>query len=156
MQFINRLSCFPFALSSLQGNAAQVGTAVSLYLDKNIIATGKQWTGVENDAMNLLRQYPWPQNYLQLRRVLESIIDSSQQDHIEADDVKKALQAELSLASVSIDVNAAPYNSLNLSKDLSEINRDIVKMVLEKNGDNQSKAAASLGISRTTLWRMLK
>ena len=39
---------------------------------------------------------------------------------------------------------------------LSEIDREIVQIVLEKHGDNQTRAAQSLGISRTTLWRMLK
>ena len=45
---------------------------------------------------------------------------------------------------------------LDLSKDLESINRDVAAIVLEHNGGNQSRTAKSLGISRTTLWRMLK
>ena len=49
-----------------------------------------------------------------------------------------------------------PGQTLDLSQPLALIEREIVRMVLEKSGDNQSRAAQSLGISRTTLWRMLK
>ena len=45
---------------------------------------------------------------------------------------------------------------LDLIKPLSEINSDIIRILLEQNGGNQSQTAKSLGISRTTMWRMLK
>ena len=38
---------------------------------------------------------------------------------------------------------------------LEEMNRQIIKRVLEENEGNQSKTAKQLGISRTTLWRIL-
>ena len=41
-------------------------------------------------------------------------------------------------------------------KKLSEINADIIRILLEQNDGNQSQTAKSLGISRTTMWRMLK
>ena len=69
---------------------------------------------------------------------------------------RAALQAELSLAPADADTAASPAASLDLSQPLALIEREIVRMVLEKSGDNQSRAAQSLGISRTTLWRMLK
>lgn len=39
---------------------------------------------------------------------------------------------------------------------LDEINRHIIRQVLTECHGNQSAAAKRLGISRTTLWRMLK
>ena len=37
-----------------------------------------------------------------------------------------------------------------------EHDRDIIRILLEQNHGNQSQTAKSLGISRTTMWRMLK
>lgn len=45
---------------------------------------------------------------------------------------------------------------IDLDRPLSQIERDIVEEVIHKHGDNQSTAARQLGISRTTLWRMMK
>lgn len=49
-----------------------------------------------------------------------------------------------------------PVQSFNLNRTLDEINQDIIHAVLEETGGNQSAAAKRLGISRTTLWRLLK
>jgi transcriptional regulator with PAS, ATPase and Fis domain len=38
----------------------------------------------------------------------------------------------------------------------SSFEHDIVEEVIRKHGGNQSAAARQLGISRTTLWRMMK
>ncbi len=156
MEFINRLSCFPLCLSSLHAQPAQVETAFSLYLDRHTIDTGRQWRGIDADALTLLRQYPWTQNYLQFHRVMERLTELCTDAQIRLSDVQAALQAELSLAPADADTAASPATSLDLSQPLALIEREIVRMVLEKSGDNQSRAAQSLGISRTTLWRMLK
>ena len=45
---------------------------------------------------------------------------------------------------------------LDLSRPLEEIHREIARRVLRAKGGNRSQAAASLGIARSTLWRLLK
>ena len=45
---------------------------------------------------------------------------------------------------------------LDLGRTLEEINQDVALRVLEETGGNQTAAAKRLGISRTTLWRLLK
>ena len=45
---------------------------------------------------------------------------------------------------------------LDLKRPLDEINQDIIHAVLEETKGNQTAAAKRLGISRTTLWRLLK
>jgi transcriptional regulator with PAS, ATPase and Fis domain len=41
-------------------------------------------------------------------------------------------------------------------KTIEELNKEYAMKVLEMFGDNKSKAAEVLGISRTSLWRILK
>jgi two-component system NtrC family response regulator len=41
-------------------------------------------------------------------------------------------------------------------RTLEELNRDYAEKVLDHVGGNRSKAAELLGISRTSLWRILK
>ena len=55
--------------------------------------------------------------------------------------------------------NAVPMGSgsytLDLSRPLSDITMDIIRLVLEENGGNQSAAAKQLKIGRSTLWRYM-
>ncbi len=41
-------------------------------------------------------------------------------------------------------------------KTIDELNKDYAEKVLDLVGGNKSKAAERLGISRTSLWRILK
>ena len=45
---------------------------------------------------------------------------------------------------------------INLNRPLAEITREVVLRVYELEGQNQTKTAQHLDISRSTLWRMLK
>lgn len=45
---------------------------------------------------------------------------------------------------------------LNLNRTLDEISQDVALRVVEETGGNQTAAAKRLGISRTTLWRLLQ
>ena len=53
----------------------------------------------------------------------------------------------------AVENGAAP---LDLNRRLEDIDRDIAIRVVEEAGGNQTAAAKILGISRTTLWRLLK
>lgn len=45
---------------------------------------------------------------------------------------------------------------LNLKRPLEQIEKEIAETVVRENNGNQTAAARQLGISRTTLWRMMK
>ena len=45
---------------------------------------------------------------------------------------------------------------LDLTRPLSEIERDIVRAVYREEGMNQTRTAERLNISRSTVWRILK
>ena len=45
---------------------------------------------------------------------------------------------------------------LNLNQTMNEINQDVALRVVAEMGGNQTAAAKRLGISRTTLWRLLQ
>ena len=52
--------------------------------------------------------------------------------------------------------HSASADYFSLKRPLKEIEKEIIQSVLRENNGNQSAAAKQLGISRTTLWRMLQ
>ncbi|MEO9851177.1 MAG: sigma-54 dependent transcriptional regulator [Reichenbachiella sp.] len=94
-----------------------------------------------SSAHGMMKDYPWPGNVRELQHTIERAIILTDQLIIEAED--------LALKEVSTDTYESPVH-----KSDWEI-KAIKKAVTEHQG-NLSKAAASLGMGRTTLYRKIK
>ena len=77
------------------------------------------------------------------------------QGRITAEDVRRTLGRERHVGMLSPNAENAS-TPLDLNRTLEEINRDVALRVLEEAGGNRTAAAGRLGISRTTLWRMIR
>lgn len=155
MAFVNRLHCFIITLPSLRNDLSRIDSVVKLYLNRLNMDMAKQILGVSPDAMDMLRNFSWPYNYIQFSRVMSNLVIMSNGSYINSESVQEALSKEKTVTTVSLNSKDAS-TQLDLSRPLSEISKEIATLVLEANNDNQSKAAQSLGISRTTLWRIIK
>jgi transcriptional regulator with PAS, ATPase and Fis domain len=98
------------------------------------------------DAIDALLGYTWPGNVRELRNVVFRAVLQGQdaQFRVTAEDLQLP-------SSIQTDDDAAP-----ISGELSQVERQMIFQALEKNGNNQGKAAQALGISRRTLLRKLK
>lgn len=155
MAFVNRLHCFIITLPALRNDPSRIDSIVNLYLNRLNIDMAKQILGVSPDAMEMLRNFDWPFNYTQLSRVMRNLVIMGAGPYIHSDEVKEVLNKERTITAASLHTKNSTKH-LDLSRPLSEINKEIAAMVLEAQNGNQSKAAESLGISRTTLWRLIK
>ncbi len=75
-------------------------------------------------------------------------------NYITAKEVQEVLRRERTMATVNKLVEDAG-EPLDLNQTLDRINQDIIHRILAQENGNQSRTAARLGISRTTLWRLL-
>ena len=105
--------------------------------------------------MDLLLSHDWAQNYIEFRQVLQRADATSSNGCIRASDVQDAL-AHVGTARFSSLVSPNEFSSIELLRPMRDIESDIVRMVVEKFGGNQTEAARTLGLSRTTIWRMLR
>ena len=116
--------------------------------------------GLEPEALTLLQEYSWPYNYTQFRRILNELTLVTDTTYVSAKHVKMLLEKEQEIAGPAADPTAPAeeglYRTLNLDKPLNDITMDIIHMILEQYGGNQSAAAKHLKIGRSTLWRYLK
>ncbi len=109
--------------------------------------------GIEGAGIQLLQEYDWPHNLVQFRRILSTLAIAAQDQLIRSDAVERLLKEERQASSFGQEVRHAP---LDLNGTLEKITQEVLRLVLEDTGGNQTAAAKRLGIARTTLWRLLK
>ena len=91
----------------------------------------------------------WPNNLDQLQHVLKELVTITKTPYISCDTVEAILKQEPDYGRVFDD-------SVKFDGTLDEINYQIILQVLHEEHDNKEKTARRLGISRSTLWRILK
>ncbi|MEG0988730.1 MAG: PrpR N-terminal domain-containing protein [Clostridium sp.] len=154
MDFVNLLSCMTVHLPPLRERKEDIPSLANLSLSTLNVNLAKEILGLEAGAIALLKNYEWPYNYTQFKRVLSELTIITTTPYITEHTVAELLEKEQNIP-ISRS-NSASLSHLNLERTLDEINQDIIQFVLEENGGNQSLTAKKLGISRTTLWRLLK
>lgn len=152
--FVEYLRCHVLTAPPLR-RRRDLRRAIGLFLDSEARHAGTVPPLVTDEAMDLLLGHPWPRNYIELRQVLQRASATTEEGVMRARDVREALDREGATRFSSLDT-PSETSSIDLLRPLREIERDIVRMVVEKYGGNQTEAARTLGVSRTTIWRILK
>lgn len=153
--FLDKLHCLSLYLPPLRSVSQRIPTLVNLSIAHFSANEPLQILGAEPEAVAMLQRFPWPHNYTQFQRVMKMLAVTASGQTITASGVTEVLKTERYMGSFSprAENAAAP---LNLNRTLSEIDQDVVQRVVEEYGGNQTAAAKRLGISRTTLWRLLQ
>ncbi|MCI9578574.1 MAG: sigma 54-interacting transcriptional regulator [Oscillibacter sp.] len=153
--FTDKLCCLTLYLPPLRQMAERIPNLVNLSLSYLNADLPRQILSVEPEAMSLLQNFQWPHNYTQFRRVLGDLAVTAPGQSITADSVRQLLRKERHVGAFALRAENAAV-PLDLGRTLEEINQDVALRVLEETGGNQTAAAKRLGISRTTLWRLMK
>lgn len=130
-------------------------TKAARYLEYLADAFGTAAPTLSAVATKTLDAYRWPRNYLQLREVSERLYIL-----VGAGTVDRAVAEEV-LAQEDV-IKTATFGAPTLESDLyilrplADTERDIAHLVVDHLHGNRTSAAEVLGISRTTLWRLLK
>lgn len=154
-EIMDRLCCLSLYLPPLRSQPDRIPPLVNLSLSHLNVELARQIVGAEPEAIELLKSFSWPHNYTQFRRVIGELAVTAEGQIITAESVRGLLKKERYVGAFSAGTEnaAAP---LDLSRTLDEISRDVALRVLEETGGNQTAAAKRLGISRTTLWRLMR
>lgn len=149
--FVTRLGCLTINLPALRTRVDEIPSLASLYLGSLNQELGKQIIGFTPHATELLMHYPWPNNYTQFKQVLLELATLANSSYIRGSSVAELLDKQQALCAAGTSApQAAPLRTLD------EITLDAVRAAVAASNGNHSAAARQLGISRSTLWRLLK
>ena len=138
-------------MPTLRSRKDEIPALASLYLNSLNTELGRQVSGFEPGTLEIMTRYSWPGNYTQFKHVLHELTILTEGPYISASDVAELLAQERQVYRMTPPAINATLSGLTLD----EMNRQVALQTLAENHGNQSQTARQLGISRTTLWRML-
>ena len=101
--------------------------------------------GISRQAMDILKHYSFPGNVRELENIIERAIILERSAVITPESLPQSI--------TMFQIETIEPGKI---KSMDEITREYAEKVVETLGGNKSKAAEVLGISRTSLWRILK
>jgi DNA-binding NtrC family response regulator len=143
-----RLTAVRFAIPPLRQRREDIPPVAQALLDRICARYQHRPVSLGPGALARLLQHAWPGNVRELASVLESALLEAVNDIIRPGDLSLPVGAE-----VGDDVATPVARAGNLTLD--EVIRHHVQYVLDLNRGNKLRAARQLGISRSTLYRIL-
>ncbi len=143
-----RINVVPIHLPPLRERTADIPALANYFVGFYSKRTGKNVTGIDDGAMELLRAYPWPGNIRELRNYMERAVLFCRGQRITAGDLPEALRKRGKRLRLAGPRNKTPT--------IREAQKRLIRDALQRADWNLSKAAASLGISRGTLYNKIE
>lgn len=143
-----RLRVIPLFLPPLRERVADIELLAWHFIDRLRGEFGREVQRVTPGALKCLQNYEWPGNVRELQNAVEYALVMGEGPVLSEADLPPELRGE---EPAYQEVNVGPQ----LPDALPPEARRLVD-ALERAGGHQGRAAASLGMSRVTLWRRLR
>ena len=138
-----RISVMKIELPSLKERTEDIPLLAEFFIDFFVKKMNKKITGTSKAFFDKLKQYSFPGNIRELKNVVERAVILSEGDFL----------TEGTLPKEFFDKK---QNEQNANIRLDEVEKDHILQILKSVNGNKTKAAESLGIGLTTLYRKLQ
>jgi len=146
-----RLTAIRFGLPPLRERREDISMMAEWFAMRQSAMHGKPVRGLGPGTLSRLMSHTWPGNVRELESVITNAAMECEGQWIRPIDIPPLLEVSHSMARIE-DAGARPEEDPNLDH---MIHRHITQ-VLAKTGGNKLRAAQLLGISRSTLYRLLE
>jgi DNA-binding NtrC family response regulator len=140
-----RLNVIEVKIPSLRERKEDISVLTQHFIEKYGRENNKKVTGMTDEAMEVLMQYPWPGNIRELRNVIERAVVLS--------GTEKIGLTELPAKITSQD---GAKSAVTLKDRLEQYEGRIIRETLEYSAWNKEKTARELDVDLATLYRKIK
>jgi transcriptional regulator with PAS, ATPase and Fis domain len=141
-----RLNGVVITLPPLRERAEDILALVNHFLHMYRQQFGKKVVGIAPESVEVLLRYGWPGNVRELEKAIERAVILGHSHFIVPEDLPPSLLGR----------DDFPALADHKRRTLAQLEKAHILAALSEHRGNQTKVAAELGISRTTLWRKMK
>ena len=146
-----RLGVITINLPPLREREGDIMLLSNLFLSKSCEQFGKKIRGFTSEAAKRLESYNWPGNVRELENRVQRAVIMSEGALIGPQDLGFASSAEGRLKT-----GTDPNDATTLKDARDRVEKEFVTASIERNRGNIARAAEELGISRPTLYDLMK
>ena len=152
-----RLRVVPLFLPPLRLRPGDVTLLAERSIDELNARGGRHVERISQGARSLLEGHDWPGNVRELRNVLEYAYAIGEGPIlVEADLPPELVSPEAQGGELVLSANRPPAADPAARSARSEAEATRIRRALERAGGHRDRAARSLGLSRSTLWRRMR
>ena len=137
-----RINVINIRLTPLASRREDIPLLITHFIKKFNIIKGKSIEGVTDDVMNILMDYSFPGNVRELENIIEHAFVLCRDAYIGRNHLPQHLRST--------------GTAFTDDMTLAEMEKIYISRALEKHNGNRTKAAETLGIDPSTLWRKIK
>jgi transcriptional regulator with PAS, ATPase and Fis domain len=150
-----RINVVAIDLPPLRERREDIAKLADFFLQKLSRRTGRRAPKLTVQALTAMLAYNWPGNIRELENVMEAAFYTSRDRKIPLSLLPTPLSQTESLSPQNPTPLGITEPTGNLKDQLNVAERNIIKTALIKCGDNRTKAAKQLGISKSTFYEKL-
>ena len=146
-----RLNVIPAHLPPLRERKEDIPVLIDFFIEKFNKKLDRSVKYIDEKVTNLLIQYAWPGNIRELENLVERMILMARDDTITFADLPSELKTAIeSDSSDPSGIRQKPFKDI-MKNHMEDIEKQMIISVLEECGNNVTRAAKQLGLSRKGL-----
>lgn len=162
-----RLNVIPLEIPPLRERKEDIEILIEHFINKFSKKKKKEPFSITTDAMNCFKNYDWPGNVRELENMIERLVILCD-GVVRVDDLPERFQSKKreqsispeetkeALSKTSLEGLILPESGIDLNAMMDKLERDLILQAIKLTGGVKSKAAALLGLNRTTLIEKMK
>lgn len=141
-----RLNVFRIGIPPLRERVEDLDSLVAYFVEELNQEHGKEVDGLDAESLAALRAYSWPGNVRELRNAIERAVVTREHGRIMLQDLPEEIYEVK---------HSEDRFVVRVGSTLESVQHELIRRTLEATGDNRTRAADMLGVSRRSLYVML-
>ena len=151
-----RLNVIPVLLPPLRERREDIALLARHFLQRLCREMDRPLMSIVPSAMRALEAYDWPGNVREMENVIERTVALTEHDIIERRDLPSNIGGDADEAEPDLLAPRVTEEGVNMAQLIEKIEGRMICEAMELSGGIKARAAALLGINRTTLVEKIK